>query len=433
MKIAIIGTGITGNAAAWLLNKNHDITVYEQDARIGGHSNTVKVGDYSPVDTGFIVYNERTYPNLIALFDHLGVQTEKTDMSFAVSLDQGKVEYSGDALFGQKRNLLRPRFYRMLLDIVRFYKSAPDFLTQKANDLSLGEYLEWQNYSQAFVDHHILPMAAAIWSTGSDDVRQFPAASFIRFFVNHGLLMLKDRPQWWTVSGGSKNYVEKLTADFKDRIKTDNAVTKVVRKADSVEITDINGETQIFDHVVIAAHSDQTLAMLDDASAAEKQVLGAFPYASNVAYLHTDKALMPKRKKVWSSWNYLTASDKGKVCVTYWMNKLQPFIGHEKDVFVTLNPPFEPAKEHTLSVIPYDHPQFTMSALKGWSKIQNIQGVNRTWFCGAWCGYGFHEDGVSAGLAVAEALGGEKRPWNVQEKSTAGIHCKPAPRDEYAA
>ncbi|MEM7651251.1 MAG: FAD-dependent oxidoreductase [Pseudomonadota bacterium] len=421
MKIAIIGTGITGNAAAWLLHKDHDITIYEQDSRIGGHSNTVSGENHADVDTGFIVFNEWTYPNLIALFDHLGVETQKTDMSFGVSLENGKVEYSGDKLFGQISNIFRPRFYRMLFDIIRFCKTAPDYLNEQSKDMSLAEYLEWQNYSQAFIDHHILPMAAAIWSTGTEDVGDFPAASFIRFFVNHGLLLLKDRPQWWTVTGGSKNYVEKLTAGFKDNIRINTPVTSITRSDDGVLVND-----EKYDHVIIAAHADQALEMLKDASPEEKSVLSAFPYAPNTAYLHTDERLMPQRKSVWSSWNYLTNDKDEEVCVTYWMNKLQPFIGQDKDLFVTLNPPFKPAKDKTLQVIDYAHPQFTMSALQGWEKIKTIQGVNRTWFCGAWAGYGFHEDGLSAGLAVAEEVGGIKRPWNEKDKSPAGEHCRPA-------
>ena len=430
MKIAIIGTGITGNAAAWMLHKDHDITIYEQNNYIGGHSNTVSGASHPDVDTGFIVYNEWTYPNLIALFKHLGVETEKTDMSFGVSLEGGKVEYSGDKLFGQFSNFFKPRFYRMLFDIIRFYKTAPDYLNKENQNLSLGEYLEHHNYSNAFIDHHILPMAAAIWSTGTEDVRSFPAASFIRFFVNHGLLLLKDRPQWWTVTGGSKRYVKKLTADFTDKILLRRAAVKIMRDADGVNIIDSNNDTQRFDQVIIATHADQALDMLHDASAEEKMVLQAFPYAPNTAYLHTDTRLMPQRKSVWSSWNYLTAAKDSTVCVSYWMNKLQPFIGDKQDIFVTLNPPFQPDKNKTMQIIEYAHPQFTMSALKGWESIKTIQGTNRTWFCGAWCGYGFHEDGLSAGLAVAEEISGMKRPWDVKDKSPAGAHCRPDPGED---
>lgn len=424
MKIAVIGTGITGNSAAWLLNQSHEVEVFEAGAYVGGHSNTVSGDAHADVDTGFIVYNEWTYPNLIALFEHLGVETVPTDMSFAASLDGGALEYSGDALFGQWRNFFRPSYYRMLLDIVRFYKHAPSLLEGDDAPMSLGEYLTAEKYSQAFIDYHILPMAAAIWSTGTEDVRNFPAASFVRFFVNHGLFLLKDRPRWHTVVGGSRRYVEKLTAGFRDKVHLNNPVTKVLRKDDGVEITDSKGVVRVYDHVVIATHSDQALKVLEDASDEEAAVLGAFPYAPNVAYLHEDVALMPKRRSVWSSWNYLTTNADQSVCLSYWMNKLQPFVG-EKDLFVTLNPPEPPAEDKTFAVIPYDHPQFTMGAIEGWEKIKDIQGVRRTWFCGAWCGYGFHEDGITAGLAVAEAIGGVKRPWDVVDKSPAGENCRP--------
>lgn len=426
MKIAIIGTGISGNATAWLLNQKHDITVFEQDKRIGGHSNTVSGPHHADVDTGFIVYNEWTYPNLIALFKHLGVETTPTDMSFAASLKSGAYEYSGDALFGQKSNIFKPAHYKMLLDIVRFYKNAPEILERKINDITLGEYLTAEKYSQSFIDNHILPMAAAIWSTGADDVRNFPAASFVRFFVNHGLLLLKDRPQWHTVTGGSKRYVEKLTADFKDKIRLNTPVEAITRKNDHVEIRTSNNEILAFDHVVIAAHADQALKMLKDASKQETGVLSAFPYAPNTAYLHTDATLMPRRKSIWSSWNYLTTNNDQTVALTYWMNKLQPFLPKDKDLFVTLNPPQKPRAETILNTIEYDHPQYTLSALKGWENIKTIQGTNRTWFCGAWCGYGFHEDGLSAGLAVAESLGDVKRPWDSADKSPAGENCRPA-------
>lgn len=420
MKIAVIGTGISGNTAAWLLSQNHDVHVFEQNDYIGGHSNTVSINGYPATDTGFIVYNEWTYPNLIALFDHLNVETCKTDMSFGVSLNQGVLEYSGDKIFAQKRNFLNPRFYQMLFDITRFYKKAPEILNnEKYHSLTLQEYLELENYSQAFIDHHLLPMAAAIWSTGKDTVSEFPAASFVRFFINHGLLLLKGRPQWRTVVGGSRSYVDKLTAPFKDKIRLNTKVKSIKRFDGHVEI---DGEQ--FDHVIIASHSDQALSMLEDPSAEEKNILGAFPYAENVAFLHTDTKLMPQRKSVWSSWNYLTTSKNGNVCVTYWMNKLQPFIGNEQDLFVTLNPDQEPAPDKTLKKITYHHPQFKRSALRGWGDIHEVQGKKRTWFCGAWCGYGFHEDGLSSGLSVAEQVGNVKRPWTIEEKSPAGDNCK---------
>lgn len=425
MKIGIIGTGISGNAAAWLLHKDHEITVFEKAGYVGGHSNTVSVDGHPDIDTGFIVYNEWTYPNLIALFEHLGMETVKTDMSFAVSANHGKLEYSGDHIFAQITNAFKPHYYKMLADLLRFYKTAPGFLDNPNPELSLNDYLAQNKYSKTFIHCHILPMAAAIWSTGKDDVGEFPAASFIRFFVNHGLFHLKDRPQWWTVKGCSRQYVEKLTAGLKDRILTNTGVTAIHRDKDGVTVIDTNSTKHRFDQIIIATHSDEALALLDDASEQEKAVLGAFPYSTNTAYLHTDARLMPYRRKVWSSWNYMTTPEDGQVCVSYWMNKLQPFIGKEQDYFVTLNPPFEPAPEQTLKVIEYAHPMFTMSALDGWDKISTIQGTNRTWFCGAWCGYGFHEDGISAGLAVAESVSGLKRPWDVTDKSPAGLNCTP--------
>ena len=428
MKIAIIGTGITGNSAAWLLNQKFDITVYEQNDYIGGHSNTVSGDNHADVDTGFIVYNEWTYPNLIALFDHLNVETIKTDMSFGVSMDEGNFEYSGDAILAQKRNLLRPSFYKMVRDILRFYKNSPNVLNELQTDLSLGEYLAREKYSKAFIDYHILPMAAAIWSTGTDDVRDFPVKSFVRFFVNHGLFMLKNRPQWHTVKGGSKRYVEQLTASFADKILLGRAATKVKRGKNSVSITDSSGKTRKYDHVIMACHSDQSLNLIEKPTDTEQAVLKSFPYSENTAYLHTDTALMPQRNAAWSSWNYLQSTPDSGVCLTYWMNRLQPFIG-EDNLFVTLNPTTPPAANKTIKKIQYHHPQYTLDALKGWSRIGEIQGVNRTWFCGAWCGYGFHEDGISAGLAVAEDLSemiGDpiKRPWNVKDKSPAGDHVR---------
>lgn len=431
MKIAIIGSGISGNAAAWLLHKDHDITVFEQNDKAGGHANTVSLPGHPAVDTGFIVYNEATYPNLIALFDHLGVATERTDMSFAVSLREGALEYAGDALFAQKKNIVNLRFYRMIADIIRFYRTAPEILVKPLDSQAqetLGEYLKRKHYSRAFIEDHILPMAAAIWSTSAKDTRDFPLRSFVQFFVNHGLFLFRDRPQWYTVTGGSHQYVDKLTAPFAERIRTNTAVTNARRSQSGIMLTLSDGQTEIFDQVIFACHADQALAIIDRPTKAETDVLSAFPYAENTAYFHTDPAMMPKNRKAWASWNYLTAEkDHHHICVTYWMNRLQPFLPKEPNYFVTLNPPRPPQKDKILQTIRYHHPQYTKSALKGWESIQNIQGKDRFWFCGAWCGFGFHEDGLSAGLAVAEALSGIKRPWDVTEKSPAGQHAWPEP------
>ena len=424
MKIAIIGTGIAGLSAAWLLNDKHDITVFEAESRIGGHSNTVTLDDGTAIDTGFIVYNTATYPNLIALFDHLAVQTMQTDMSFGVSLNNRRYEYSGERLFAQKRNILNPSHYLMIRDIIRFFKTAHDALDLD-DKLTLDEYLGQKNYSTIFKQRHIYPMAAAIWSTSSGRVGDFPAKTFVRFFINHGLLKFKQRPPWRTVSGGSKEYVAKLSAPFKNKIRLNTPAKQIFRGDDKKPHIQINGE--IFDHVILACHPDQSLSILKDCSDQEKEVLQCFPYSKNIAYLHKDPEMMPRSKAAWTSWNYLGSTNKKQehedVFVTYWMNRLQPFLPKNQDFFVSLNAPERP--KNVLKEIIYAHPQYSSEALSGWDKIKTIQGVKNTWFCGAWCGYGFHEDGLSSGLAVAEALGNVKRPWVQNDVSPAGRHASP--------
>ena len=417
MKIAIVGSGITGLSAAWMLHKDHDITVFEADSRIGGHSNTVEVDGYPPVDTGFIVYNTATYPNLIALFDHLGVETCETDMSFGVSLNNRSYEYSGEKLFAQWSNIFRPAHWLMIRDIVRFFKTAHNVL-DRPDEQSLRDYLTQHHYSKAFLDHHIYPMAAAIWSTSSGDVGDFPAKSFVRFFINHGLLKFKERPPWRTVVGGSREYVQNIISGFEDKIRLNTPVKRVKHEKEGVSVND-----ETFDHVILACHSDQALAMLENPTMEEKAVLSAFPYSDNIAYLHQDERFMPRRKSAWTSWNY-HGDVKNGVCVTYWMNRLQPFLPQDIPLFVTLNPPSKPDK--VLKEMSYSHPQYTQSALDGWERIKTIQGKDNIWFCGAWCGYGFHEDGISAGLAVAEAISGLKRPWRTQDVSPAGRHASPS-------
>ncbi len=420
MRIAIVGTGITGLAAAWLLHKDHEITVYEKNDIIGGHSNTVHVPPYAPVDTGFIVFNEWTYPNLFALLDHLDVAYEKTEMGFGVSLDQGRLEYSADHLFAQKRNLFNLRYYRMLYDVVRFYRDAPKLLQRPYTSLSLGQYLIEKKYSQAFIQDHLLPMGAAIWSMSADAMAQFPAQSFVRFFLIYGLLQLTNRPQWYTVTNGSRQYVNKISSYFADKIFTNCPITTIERGKDHITLTSPRGQHD-FDHVIFACHADQSLKILgDNATDQERVILSSFPYSENIAYLHRDPALMPRCKSAWTSWNYLASTDDGKVSLTYWMNLLQKFLPQDQDLFVTLNPHTPPREDLTLKKIIYHHPQYTQNALNGWAQISSIQGVKNAWFCGAWCGYGFHEDGLSSGLAVAERVGYVKRPWSVIEKSPAG-------------
>jgi predicted NAD/FAD-binding protein len=443
LEIAVVGAGISGMSAAWLLSQSHRVTVYEKEARLGGHSHTAEApsrgpdGGAIPVDMGFIVYNEANYPNLVALFDHLGVASKPSDMSFGVSLDGGRLEYSSNSaasLFAQKRNLLSPRFWSMLADLVRFYREAPqDCCALDQRLTSLGDYLCEQGYGRAFQDDHLLPQAAAIWSTSAASIRDFPAAAFIRFCQNHGLLKLKDRPAWRTVDGGSRAYVEKLTSAYADRVRVGRGVRGVQRVDDAVLILDAQGEVRRYDHVVIAAHANQALAMLDDPSAQEQALLGAFSYTPNRAVLHSDEALMPRRRSCWSSWNYVgrrpNAGEAGDLCVSYWMNRLQLLPGHTP-LFVTLNPDRDPAADKVIHAETYEHPLFDAAAIRAQRALWSLQGKRNTWFCGSYFGSGFHEDGLQAGLACAEALGHRRRPWRVEGESSR-IHL-PGPLESAA-
>ncbi len=425
LKIAIVGTGISGLSAAWLLSRHHDVTVYERADRIGGHSNTIvaSVGGRSiPVDTGFIVFNRKTYPNLTALFHRLGVPTERSNMSFSVSMADGALEYSGSGLsgvFGQPLNLLRPRFWGMLADLRRFYRQAPrDAKLFDDEQLSLGEYLEHGRYGPAFRDNHLLPMASAIWSAVPAEMLSYPAAAFIRFHDNHGLLQLRDRPAWETVAGGSRTYVERLAAPFADRVRLDAGVREVRRVDNGVIVTDVHGRSEAFNHVVMASHANEALAALADPGPRERELLGSFRYSRNLAVLHTDEGLMPRRRAVWSSWNYIGSRmpDRDSLCVTYWMNRLQN-LETETPIFVTLNPPRSPRAGTLLHSEVYDHPIFDAKAMAAQRRLWLMQGERNTWFCGAYFGAGFHEDGLQAGLAVAEQLGGIRRPWQVANES----------------
>lgn len=433
LNIAVIGTGISGMAAAWLLARRHQVTVYEKDDRMGGHTNTVTVDTpdaHIDVDTGFIVFNEKNYPNLVALFEHLGIATQPSDMSFSASLDGGRFEYAGTGLgglFAQPANLLRPRMWSMLRDVMRFYREAPADAGKLRHEITLGEYLKTRHYGKVFINDHLLPMGAAIWSTPVRDMLDYPLEAFVRFCNNHGLLQLKDRPAWRTVAGGSRQYVKALTASYADRILLNTAVVCIRRDADSVIIEDRQGERRRFDHVVIASHADQALDMLSDADNAERRLLSAFRYERNLAILHSDSRLMPKTRKAWSSWNFLGESrqDEQRVCVTYWMNRLQSLPG-TMPLFVTLNPDRQPADGSIHRSFLYDHPMYDRAAIRAQRLLWNLQGTRRTWFCGAHFGHGFHEDGLQAGLAVAEQLGGLQRPWQLDDMN-GRIHCNPAP------
>jgi predicted NAD/FAD-binding protein len=419
LKIAVIGSGVSGASAAWALNPLHDVTLYEKATRAGGHTATVDV-DYDglsiPVDTGFIVYNEPNYPNLTALFAELGIATHASDMSFALSLDHGKLEWSGaglSSLFAQKRNLLRPSFLLMIREILRFNKTC--LLDRAAGHLvsrSIGDYLDWRGFSPGFTNNYLVPMAAAIWSTPAAKMLQFPAEHFINFFDNHRLIYSKQH-QWRTVTGGSRNYLEKLLQPLGDHLKLGLGVRAVMRNQAGVTVIDDSGEETHFDKVIFAAHSDQTRRMLVDATDQEKRLLAAVPYQPNRVVLHRDPSLMPQRRKVWASWNYLRSSSENgnaDVAVTYWMNRLQA-IDDRFPLFVTLNPDREPDPRKVFAEFSYDHPQFSADSVQAQRALADMQGHNNSYFAGAWTGYGFHEDGLTSGLKAATALGAIL-PWS---------------------
>ncbi len=425
LRIAVIGSGISGLSSAWLLSQQHRVTLFEKDDRLGGHSNTVDVPQGAgrvAVDTGFIVYNPVNYPNLVRFFETLGVQSRETDMSFGVSLEQGRLEYSGTGLPGllaQKRNLARPRFWSMLLDLSRFYRDAAGYCEDPTTaSLTLGELLKRERYGNAFVQDHLLPMGAAIWSTPVDLMLEYPALAFLRFCQNHGLVQLNDRPQWRTVTGGSRSYVGKIEAGLRQRgeIRLNSRIHRILRRTGGIELEFLHGERETFDHVVLACHANQALQLLHAPSVMEQQLLGAFSYQRNRAVLHSDPGLMPRSKAAWASWNYLAEQRHGgqrEVSVTYWMNRLQ-HLPSALPLYVTLNPLHEPAPGTVHRSFLYDHPTFSLAALTAQNKLWNLQGRQNTWFCGAYFGYGFHEDGLQSGLAVAEELGGRPRPWTLE-------------------
>jgi uncharacterized protein len=418
-KIAVVGSGISGLSAAWLLSKNHRVTLFEKDDRLGGHSNTVNVKGQN-IDTGFIVYNTTNYPNLVAFFDHLSIKTQPTEMSFGVSLDRGALEYAGTslgAMFAQKTNFFRPKYWGMIRDIMRFYREAPKLLEDNHDDkLTLRDVLVSGDYGQAFIDHHLLPMGAAIWSTPADEMLDYPALTFIRFCQNHGLLQLNDRPAWRTVTDGSCQYVREIEKILDQNIRLNSAVTGIHQENKGVLVECRDGYVEKFDDVVISTHADQALSLLKKPSQDQRTLLGSFKYQKNLAILHTDRGLMPNRDKAWASWNYLGTSSidasADNLCVTYWMNRLQDFEA-EEDYFVTLNPVTEPKEGTVIRSFPYDHPLFDSKAISAQKSLWTLQGKNNLWFCGSYFGYGFHEDGIQSGLAVAEMLGGISRPWNV--------------------
>ena len=413
MKIAIIGSGISGLGAAHLLNRDHDITVFEKNDYIGGHSRTVAINTPDgevPVDTGFIVFNKRNYPLLTKLFAHLDVPIAETDMSFGADIARGWLAYGTyhklAGIFAQKKNLLRPAYLKMLKDIVRFNKDARRYLAE-GTDLSLGELLEEMKMGDWFRDYYLLAMGAAIWSTPTSKMTDFPAQTFLRFFDNHGLLTLTDHPQWYTVVGGSREYVKRITAPYQDKIRYNCAVKSVTRDPEGVTLVDSNGQEYRFDQVVFACHSDQVMQIIDDLSDQEKDVIGNVQYQPNEMILHSDTSFMPKEKKAWSSWVYQSeekSDQSGNVSLSYWMNNLQP-LDTDTPVIVTLNPAREPDPTKIYDRYQFEHPVFDQKAIDAQSRIDALQGINNTWYCGAWQRYGFHEDGLLSAVNVAKKMG----------------------------
>ncbi|MFT5259973.1 MAG: putative NAD/FAD-binding protein [Saprospiraceae bacterium] len=406
MNLAVIGSGISGCVAAHLLSKEHKVTLYEASDRIGGHTHTHDInwdGQQFAIDTGFIVFNERTYPRFIKLLNRLGVKFEATEMSFSVKDDESGLEYNGhslNTLFSQRKNLLNISFLKMIIDVLRFNRQALQAVEQEQTEVSLGEFLQRNNYSSQFIDNYIIPMGSAIWSTDPATMRAMPAHFFIRFFHNHGLLTVTDQPQWLVVSGGSKQYIAPLVERFKERIQLGCKVTQLERTANSVTVHTKCGISDQYDAVFVATHSDQALAMLGQPSTLEQQVLGNIKYQSNEAILHTDTSILPSNRRAWAAWNYHQRGDCSKaVALTYYMNRLQN-LEAPVDFYVTLNHSEAIDPNKIIKKISYTHPVYTSQSVASQARLSEINGVNRTYFCGAYWGNGFHEDGVASALTA---------------------------------
>lgn len=413
-RVAVIGSGISGLTCAWLLREKYDISLYEANDYAGGHTQTTDVelnGKTWPVNTGFIVFNDWTYPNFIRLMELLGVASEDSDMSFSVKCENTGMEYNGhtlNTLFAQRRNLLKPSFWGMIRDILKFNKATREELDADTLDRTetLGQYLNRHGYGKAFRDHYIIPMGAAVWSASEEMMMQFPVYFFLRFFNNHGMLSVDERPQWRVISGGSRSYVERILKDLpQDQIYLSTPVTEVTRSAEHVSITSTRGTDQ-YDEVIFACHSDQALRMLGDATDSEKDILGAIPYKMNDVVLHTDEKILPKRRLAWAAWNYhLGSGDQDSVAVTYYMNRLQNFDEAPVDFCVTLNNTAAIRKEKIIRQFRYAHPVFTLEGMAAQQRHADISGHRHTHFCGAYWFNGFHEDGVRSALRVTETLG----------------------------
>ncbi|MDB2353165.1 NAD(P)-binding protein [Candidatus Pelagibacter bacterium] len=398
MKIAVIGSGISGLSASYYFSKNHKVDLFEQDDHFGGHSYTYDIKEENKiiaVDLGFIVFNEKTYPNLIRFFNELNVPFEKSNMSFSVSIKDTNVEYGGsgfNAIFANKKNLLNLKFLKMINEIINFYKTAPSLVNTETSNTTLGDYLKSSKLSKYFIEYHIIPMVAAIWSMPFQKAKEMPLKLFLNFFTNHGLFKLKNRPQWYTVSNRSRTYVKKVLEKISGEVFKNYKVSKILRNENNVRIL-IGNEYLDYDHVILASHADQSLELLDEPSLEESETLKKFTYVSNEAYLHRDENLMPIRKSAWSSWNSISKNEN--TCVTYWLNKLQN-LNSEKNYFLTLNPVEAIDKNKIIKKIHFTHPYFNKANVALQKDLHKLQGKKRTWFCGSYFGYGFHEDGLKS-------------------------------------
>ncbi|MHC4398904.1 MAG: NAD(P)/FAD-dependent oxidoreductase [Planctomycetota bacterium] len=410
MRIAVVGAGISGMLAARLLGEDHEVHLLEANDYLGGHTNTIEVevfGRSYSLDTGFMVFNHRTYPNFVRMLRLLEIPEQDSDMSFSVRCLRTGLEYQGSTLgglFAQRRNLLRPSFYRMLLDVLRFNRKALELIDQEEDTTTLGEFLDRHRFRKEFTDYYLIPMGASIWSAKPEEFLEFPARFIVRFFANHGLLAVRGHPQWKTVRGGAIRYVRELTGSLVDRVRLSCPVTSVSRHDGHVLVTTSTAPPEQFDAVVMAAHADQTLRMLADASPAEREILSAFPYQENEAIVHTDASLLPQRRRAWASWNYCTPREVNRpVVLTYNLNRLQ---GHEspEPILLTLNCAEAVESTKVLRRIMYQHPVYSAAALASQGRYGEINGKQRTYFCGAYWGWGFHEDGVNSALAVGECF-----------------------------
>jgi predicted NAD/FAD-binding protein len=419
-RLAIIGTGISGLGAAYFLSKDYDLTIYEKADYIGGHTNTVDVnedGQLIPIDTGFIVFNHETYPNLVRLFNTLAVPTKKSDMSFSVQYDPTSLEFCGsglNGLFAQRINLFKPKYIKMLLEINRFNQNAPKILDDpKYDDWDLGRYMREEKYGDDILNYYLIPMSSAVWSTPPDMMLSFPAKTLVRFFYNHGFLGLSTQHQWWTVDGGSREYLNRITANFKDRIKLNSGVKQVIRENGKVRVLLENGSSDVFDKAILATHGHTSAKLLANPTTLESELLPLFKYQKNTATLHLDDSDMPKRKFIWSSWNYKIIEDKSgtkQPYTIYWMNRLQN-VSKNKNYFLTINDPGRVKKNLILKEIEYEHPLFSVEAARAQTKLASLNEGGLIYYAGAYFRYGFHEDGFLSAVNVSRAIL-KRDPWN---------------------